>query len=80
MLPKFVKVVAVVPTLMPASTDARFFRARGSAAYGVGLFDSRVSFPDFLAMFHGNDERVSIESVGLTVGLLDRVLHHWHSR
>lgn len=71
---------AVVPTLMPASTDARFFRARGSAAYGVGLFDSRVSFPDFLAMFHGNDERVSIESVGLTVGLLDRVLHHWHSR
>ncbi len=68
---------AVVPTLMPASTDARFFRARGSVAYGVGLFDDRVSFPDFLAMFHGNDERVSVESVGLTVTLLDRVLHHW---
>jgi acetylornithine deacetylase/succinyl-diaminopimelate desuccinylase-like protein len=62
---------------MPASTDARFFRARGSTAYGVGLFDDRVSFPDFLSMFHGNDERVSIESVGLTVTLLDRVLHHW---
>ena len=68
---------AVVPTLMPASTDARFFRARGSVAYGVGLFDDRVSFPDFLSMFHGNDERVSIESVGLTATLLDRVLHHW---
>jgi acetylornithine deacetylase/succinyl-diaminopimelate desuccinylase-like protein len=68
---------AVVPTLMPASTDARFFRARGSVAYGVGLFDDRVTFPDFLSMFHGNDERVSIESVGLTVTLLDRVLHHW---
>lgn len=68
---------AVVPTLMPASTDARFFRARGSVAYGVGLFDDRVSFPDFLSMFHGNDERVSVESVGLTVELLDRVLEHW---
>ncbi len=68
---------AVVPTLMPASTDARFFRARGSVAYGVGLFDDRVAFPDFLTMFHGNDERVSVESVGLTVTLLDRVLHHW---
>ncbi len=71
---------AVVPTLMPASTDARFFRARGSVAYGAGLFDDRVSFPDFLAMFHGNDERVSVDSVGLTVALLDRVLHRWHSR
>ncbi|HEY5650863.1 MAG TPA: M20/M25/M40 family metallo-hydrolase [Acidimicrobiia bacterium] len=70
---------AVVPTLMPASTDARFFRARGSVAYGVGMFDRRVSFPDFLSMFHGNDERVSVESVGLTVTLLERVLDRWRS-
>jgi acetylornithine deacetylase/succinyl-diaminopimelate desuccinylase-like protein len=70
---------AAVPTLMPASTDARFFRARGSIAYGVGLFDDLVSFPDFLAMFHGNDERVSIQSVGLTVSLLERVLDRWRS-
>ncbi len=68
---------SVVPTLMPASTDARFFRARGSIAYGVGLFDDRVSFPDFLAMFHGNDERVSVESVGLTATMLERVLDRW---
>lgn len=68
---------SVVPTLMPASTDARFFRARGSVAYGVGLFDDRVTFPDFLAMFHGNDERVSVESVGLTATMLERVLDRW---
>ena len=71
---------AVVPTLMPASTDARFFRARGSVAYGVGLFDERVSFPEFLSMFHGNDERVSVESVGLTVALFDEVLARWRDR
>lgn len=71
---------AVVPTLMPASTDARFFRARGSVAYGVGLFDDRVSFPEFLSMFHGNDERVSVESVGLTVSLFDEILARWRDR
>lgn len=68
-----------VPTLMPATTDARFFRAKGTVAYGVGLFDTRVSFADFLSMFHGNDEKVTVESVGLTVDLLTAVLAHWTS-
>lgn len=68
---------AVVPTLMPATTDARFFRDRGSIAYGVGLFDDAISFPDFLAMFHGHDERVSVESLGLTTRLLERILEGW---
>lgn len=67
----------VVPTLMPATTDARFFRARGVDAFGVGLFDQRVSFPDFLAMFHGNDERVSVESVELTAALLVDLVRRW---
>ena len=64
----------ILPTLMPATTDARFFRARGTAAYGVGLFDERVDFDDFLGMFHGNDERVSIESLGLTAEVLARTI------
>ncbi len=68
---------SVIPTMMPASTDARFFRARGTVAYGVGLFDTRVSFPDFLSMFHGNDERVSIESVEKTTRLLSDILDRW---
>ena len=67
----------VVPTLMPATTDARFFRARGVTAYGVGLFDEAVSFPDFLAMFHGHDERVSLASVDATTSLLSSILSRW---
>lgn len=66
-----------VPTLMPATTDARFFRSRGVVSYGVGLFDDRVAFPDFLAMFHGHDERVTLESVDLTTRLLERILQRW---
>lgn len=65
-----------VPVLMPVATDARFFRARGTVAYGVGLYDRRVDFPTFLSLFHGNDERVGEESLRLTsrflAALLDR--------
>ncbi|MFP5333406.1 MAG: M20/M25/M40 family metallo-hydrolase [Acidimicrobiia bacterium] len=67
----------VVPTLMPATTDARFFRERGVTAYGVGLFDEAVSFPDFLSMFHGHDERVSVASVDATTSLLGSILGRW---
>ncbi|HSJ27370.1 MAG TPA: M20/M25/M40 family metallo-hydrolase [Acidimicrobiia bacterium] len=67
----------IVPTLMPATTDARFFRARGVTAYGVGLFDEAMSFPDFLSMFHGHDERVSVASVDATASLLSSILSRW---
>lgn len=67
----------VVPTMMPATTDARFFRARGVTAYGVGLFDEAMSFPDFLSMFHGHDERVSVASVDATTSLLSSILGRW---
>ena len=70
----------VIPTVMPATTDARFFRSRGVTAYGVGLFDSMVEFPDFLSMFHGHDERVSLESVDLTTRLLSTLLERWRAR
>ncbi len=70
----------VLPTMMPATTDARFFRSRGIPSYGVGLFDQRVSFPDFLTMFHGHDERVSLESVASTTRLLEGLLERWNER
>ena len=66
-----------VPTLMPGATDARFFRARGACAYGVGLFDDRVGFSEFLSLFHGHDERVSVRSVERTTDLLERVIGHF---
>ncbi len=68
---------AVVPTLMPATTDARFFRDRGTIAYGAGLFDTSIRFADFLAMFHGNDERISVASLENTVNFLERTLERF---
>lgn len=59
----------LIPAMIPVGTDARFFRQRGTVAYGVGVFDDQVGFGDFLRMFHGNDERVSEPSLGLTADL-----------
>lgn len=67
----------LLPTMMSVGTDARFFRHRGSIAYGVGLFDERMTFAQMLSTFHGHDERVSTESVEMTARLYQRILHHF---
>ncbi len=64
----------IVPALTPVGTDGRFFRAKGIEAYGVGLYDDRVAFSEFLGLFHGNDERVGVASLGLTARLLSRII------
>jgi acetylornithine deacetylase/succinyl-diaminopimelate desuccinylase-like protein len=68
----------LLPTLMTVGTDARFWRARGTVGYGVGLYDDRMGFSEMLALFHGHDERVSVASVERTALLYQRVLHHFH--
>lgn len=67
----------LVPVIMTVATDARFWRARGTVAYGVGLFDDSMSFSEMLSLFHGHDERVSTTSVDRTVALYERVLDHF---
>ena len=64
----------LVPAMMTVVTDARFWRARGTTAYGVGLFDDRMAFSEMLALFHGNDERVSVVSVEKTAALYAEIL------
>jgi acetylornithine deacetylase/succinyl-diaminopimelate desuccinylase-like protein len=60
---------ALVPFLTVGATDARFFRRSGSVAYGFGLFSRKLSFDDYSSMFHGNDERVDIDSLVLSTRL-----------
>ena len=67
----------LVPTLTTVATDARFWRARGTVAYGVGLFDDRMTFSEMTTLFHGHDERVSVESVARTTGLYERALERF---
>lgn len=67
----------LLPTMMNVATDARFWRPKGTIAYGVGRFDDRMTFSEMLALFHGHDERVSVESVRRTTELYDHVLRRF---
>ncbi len=55
----------LIPGLIVGGTDARFFRERGVVAYGTGLFSPSVTLESFGTRFHGNDERIDTESLGL---------------
>jgi acetylornithine deacetylase/succinyl-diaminopimelate desuccinylase-like protein len=59
----------LVPEIIVGGTDARFYRARGSIAYGASLFSPDVTLESFSQLFHGNDERVDVESLGLAAEL-----------
>ncbi|MDQ3737888.1 MAG: M20/M25/M40 family metallo-hydrolase [Actinomycetota bacterium] len=54
------------PGLITGGTDARFFREKGSIAYGAGLYAPGVTLESFGQRFHGNDERIDTESLGLS--------------
>jgi acetylornithine deacetylase/succinyl-diaminopimelate desuccinylase-like protein len=66
----------LVPGLVVGGTDARFFRERGAAAYGAGLFTSRIDAAAFGERFHGNDERVDVDSLALCAELWVGVARH----
>ncbi len=55
-----------MPVMTVGGTDARFYRNAGSFAYGFGLMSPDVTYQKFRSRFHGNDERVDVESLRLT--------------
>lgn len=57
---------SLVPTMTVGATDARFFRRQGTTAYGFGLFSRKLRYEDYATMFHGDDERVDVESLRLS--------------
>jgi acetylornithine deacetylase/succinyl-diaminopimelate desuccinylase-like protein len=60
-----------LPTLSPAITDLRYFRAKGAAGYGwVPL----VLSPELLATIHGHDERVAVDDFDRAVEIFNRVV------
>jgi acetylornithine deacetylase/succinyl-diaminopimelate desuccinylase-like protein len=60
---------SIVPSMVTGATDARYFRDRGVTAYGAGLLSPGLPLGDFLTRFHGNDERIDVESLRLTTQL-----------
>ncbi len=60
------------PQFIVGFTDARIYREMGAVAYGAGLFSPSLDAGEFGSRFHGNDERIDIESLALTT----RLWHH----
>jgi acetylornithine deacetylase/succinyl-diaminopimelate desuccinylase-like protein len=59
----------VLPWMIVGGTDAAFFRRRGVPSYGAGLFSARASLAEFQSRFHGHDERIDVDSLGLSTQL-----------
>jgi acetylornithine deacetylase/succinyl-diaminopimelate desuccinylase-like protein len=59
----------LTPQMAVGFTDARIFRELGAVAYGAGLLSPGVDAAEFAARFHGNDERIDVESLRLTTQL-----------
>jgi len=59
------------PGISVGFTDARVHRELGAVAYGAGLLSPSLSAAEFGSRFHGNNERIDVESLALTTEL-------WH--
>ncbi|GAC1421154.1 MAG: M20/M25/M40 family metallo-hydrolase [Actinomycetota bacterium] len=62
------------PMLLSGATDSRFFRKLGTTCYGVGLYSERISFAEFYGMFHGDNERIDLDSLSLTEGMIEAIV------
>ena len=56
----------LLPRLILGFTDAPYFRDKGAIAYGFGLFSRALTVEKMSGRFHGNDERIDVESLALT--------------
>jgi acetylornithine deacetylase/succinyl-diaminopimelate desuccinylase-like protein len=65
----------IVPFMTVGATDARFFRRLGTTSYGFGLFSTAMSLEDYGSMFHGDDERIDVESLRLSTEMWEALGH-----
>ena len=56
----------LLPRMIVGFTDAPYFREHGAVAYGFGLFSRAMTAEKMSGRFHGNDERIDVESLALT--------------
>ena len=61
------------PQFIVGFTDARVYRDLGAVAYGAGLFSPTLDAGEYGARFHGHNERIDVESLGLTTALFHHV-------
>ncbi|HUP84508.1 MAG TPA: M20/M25/M40 family metallo-hydrolase [Acidimicrobiales bacterium] len=68
----------LLPSLSVGFTDARIYRELGAVAYGAGLLSPDLDSGAFSQRFHGNDERIDVDSLRLTTQLWLDVARDFH--
>ena len=63
----------LAPQFIVGFTDSRIYREMGAVAYGAGLFSPELDVGSFGRRFHGNDERIDVESLRLSTDLFHDV-------
>ena len=63
----------LAPQFIVGFTDSRIYREMGAVAYGAGLFSPDLDVGTFGRRFHGNDERIDVESLRLSTDLFHDV-------
>ena len=53
----------LTPQFVVGFTDARIYRELGAVAYGAGLFSPSLDSSEYGSRFHGNNERIDIDSL-----------------
>lgn len=54
------------PTLFTGATDGRHLRAHGIPVYGFGVLSAALDPATYWSRFHGDDERIDLESLALS--------------
>lgn len=65
----------LLPRTAVGGTDAKYFRGYGTVVYGWGLMSPRVTYEDFASRFHGNNERIDVESLALSTEMWLNLAH-----
>ena len=63
----------VVPIMAAGGSDNRVMRDIGVPAYGFGLLGPGWSYEKYREGVHGNDERIDLESIALSLAALKRI-------
>ena len=71
---KMIPGATTVPFIIVGATDARFFRKLGTTSYGYGLFSEKIPYTEFARMFHGDNERIDVESLRLWTELWEELI------
>jgi acetylornithine deacetylase/succinyl-diaminopimelate desuccinylase-like protein len=64
----------LIPRMTSGGTDARYFRFKGVPSYGFALHSRRIPYTQYPLMFHGNDERIDTESLGLSAAMWEALV------